>query len=145
MQREELARIAEDNLAAWNRHDPDAIASFFAEDAVLYDEALPEPVRGPGGVREVAAGYLRAFPDLKVESIERVIDGNTMVDCWRVSGTHEGELMGVAPTHRRIMSEGCTITHFGEDGKVHDDHMFWNPAKLMEQLGATAGAGAAMS
>ncbi len=41
-----LQDFADRYLAAWNAHDPDAVAAHVAEDVIWRDPALPEPARG---------------------------------------------------------------------------------------------------
>ena len=50
--------------AAWNAHDPDAVAAVFTEDAVVRDAGSSDVEIGPGAVRERAARLFAAFPDL---------------------------------------------------------------------------------
>src|SRR3954470_4785912 len=92
-------RVVNDaTYVAWNAHDPDAVAAVFAPDAVLREMGRREAFTGRTAVRERAAALLRAFPDLHLERIELVIDGARHADRWVMTGTHQGELFGLAPT-----------------------------------------------
>src|SRR3990172_13261064 len=42
----EYERVTRENLEALNRHDAEAVASFYTEDAVFEDITQPEPIRG---------------------------------------------------------------------------------------------------
>jgi len=56
--------------AAMTKHDhPDAVANAYATDAVAYDPMYPEPLRGRDANRKEAAGFIRAFPDLRFEIV----------------------------------------------------------------------------
>jgi len=46
-----------------------------------------------------------------------VAEGDYVVERFTVSGTHRGELMGAAPTHRTVAMHGINIFRF-EDGKI---------------------------
>jgi steroid delta-isomerase-like uncharacterized protein len=134
-----LARAVEVNDAtyvAWNAHDPDAVAAVFADDAVTRDAGSTEVAVGPGAVRERAARLFAAFPDLRLERVELVIDGPRHADRWVLSGTHEGDLLGLAPTGRQIRVEGATFTVMNDDGLVAEDHHYMDLAGLLTQLGA---------
>ncbi len=120
--------------AAWNAHDADAVASVFAEDAVVREVGNPLEVRGRDGVRARAATLLAAFPDFHLERIALVIDGERHADRWVMTGTHRGELFGLAPTGRRVRIEGATFTRLGPDGLVVEDVHFTDLAGLMAQL-----------
>jgi steroid delta-isomerase-like uncharacterized protein len=121
--------------AAWNAHDPEAVAAVFAPDAVLL-EAGREPFRGRDAIRERARALLTAFPDLTLERLELVIDGERHADRWVMTGTHRGELLGLAPTGRRVRVEGATFTRLDRDGLVAEDVHFSDTMTLLAQLGA---------
>jgi len=121
--------------AAWNAHDPDAVAAVFSTDAELFEAGRPEPFRGRAAIRERARALLLAFPDLTLERIELVIDDERHADRWVMTGTHRGELFGLAPTGRRVRVEGVTFSHLGADGLVVRDVHFSDTLTLMAQLG----------
>jgi steroid delta-isomerase-like uncharacterized protein len=131
------ARTMEVNDAtyrAWNAHDADAVAAVFAENAVIHEIGGAGEMRGRAAVRERAAALLTAFPDLDLERLDLVIDGDRHADRWVLSGTHRGPLFGIAPTGRRIRVEGCTFTRLGADGLVVEDVHMSDVAGLMAQL-----------
>jgi steroid delta-isomerase-like uncharacterized protein len=121
--------------AAWNAHDPDAVAAVFAENAVLSEVGRPGDVRGRAAIRERAAMLLEAFPDFRLERIELVIDGARHADRWVMTGTHRGPLFGLPPTGRAVRVEGATFTRLGADGLVVEDVHLTDFAGLMTQLG----------
>ena len=119
--------------AAWNAHDPDAVAAVFAEDAVVREAGMPE-LRGREAVRLRAAMLIGAFPDLQLERIDLLIDGDRHADRWVLSGTHRGVFLGIAPTGRRVRLEGATFTRLDADGLVAEDRHFADLAGLIAQL-----------
>jgi steroid delta-isomerase-like uncharacterized protein len=121
--------------AAWNAHDPDAVAAVFSADAELFEAGRSEPFRGRAAIRERAQALLTAFPDLTLERVELVIDGERHADRWVMTGTHRGELFGLAPTGRRARVEGATFSRLGADGLVVQDVHFSDTMTLMAQLG----------
>lgn len=44
MSKQELERIDDLGMAAWDNHKPDAFADLFADEFVLRDTTLPEPL-----------------------------------------------------------------------------------------------------
>jgi steroid delta-isomerase-like uncharacterized protein len=121
--------------AAWNAHDPDAVAAVFAENAVLSEVGRPGDVRGRAAIRERAAMLLGAFPDFRLERIALVIDGDRHADRWVMTGTHRGPLFGLPATGRAVRVEGATFTRLGPDGLVAEDVHLTDFAGLMAQLG----------
>lgn len=120
--------------AAWNAHDPDAVAAIFAERAEMIDTGNPEPIRGRRAIRERAAGLLAAFSDFRLERVELPIDPPCNADRWLASGVHSGEFAGLAATGTAIHVAGCTFSHFDEHGLVDRDVNFWDVPALMTQL-----------
>lgn len=120
--------------AAWNAHDPDAVAAVFGVDAVVREVATGQESRGRDAVRARAAALFTAFPDLTLERIDLVIDGERHADRWVLSGTHRGELFGMPATGKRVRIEGATFTRMGGDGLVAEDFHFSDMLGLMAQL-----------
>jgi predicted ester cyclase len=77
-----------------------------------------------------------AFPDLTLTRVDLVIDGPRHADRWILTGSHEGALLGLAPTGRRLRVEGATFTVMNDDGMVAEDHHYVDLAGLLTQLGA---------
>lgn len=123
--------------AAWNDHDADSVAAVFAADAVLREAGQTAELRGRAAVRARAAALLAAFPDFRLERLTLIIDGPAHADRWRMTGTHRGELFGIAPTGRTVSIEGATFTRLGPDGLVIEDIHFTDMASLLAQLGVT--------
>jgi steroid delta-isomerase-like uncharacterized protein len=110
-----------------------------AADAVGHDPALPEPVKGPEGLKEAARGYRAAFPDLKLTADTVIAEGDIVAIRWIARGTHKGDLFGIAPTGRETTVTGITIDrHAG--GKIVESWTNWDTLGLLQQLGAVPSA-----
>jgi predicted ester cyclase len=53
-------------------------------------------------VREWLGAFRRSFPDLRMELVELVAEGHTVVGRFACSATHTGEWRGHPPTGRRF-------------------------------------------
>ncbi|MEO8604963.1 MAG: ester cyclase [bacterium] len=120
--------------AAWNAHDADAVAAVFAEDPVVREIVGAGESGGRDAVRARAAALMAAFPDLRLERVALVIDGDHHADRWILSGTHRGELFGFAPTGKAVRVEGATFSRLGRDGLVIEDVHLSDVAGLLAQL-----------
>ena len=74
------------------------------------------------------------FPDLHFDMIQILADGEFVVSRWTAKGTHRGELMGIPPTNRRTIVNGCTVSQV-RAGKIVHEWLFWDTGHLMKQLG----------
>jgi steroid delta-isomerase-like uncharacterized protein len=110
-----------------------------AADAVGHDPALPEPVKGPEGLKEAARGYRAAFPDLKLTADTVIAEGDTVAIRWIATGTHKGDLFGIAPTGKEATITGITIDRHA-DGKIVESWTNWDTLGLLQQLGAVPSA-----
>jgi carboxymethylenebutenolidase len=102
---------------------------------------------GRAGVEEFYATQLigQFFPpDVEFIPISRTADGERLVDEMVIRFTHTepiGHLLpGVAPTGRRV--EIALVVIVGvRDGKVAYEHIYWDQAGLLAQLGLLDPAG----
>ena len=109
------------------------------KDAVGHDPALPEPVKGPEGLKESARGYREAFPDLEAIVEEILAEGDLVATRWTCRGTQKGELFGISPTGKQVTVSGITIDRY-VDGKLAESWSNWDTLGLMQQLGAVPAA-----
>jgi steroid delta-isomerase-like uncharacterized protein len=135
MTRRQMLDRAETALAAWNRGDADGVVADMAEDVIWRDIALGMPMQGREAMREAVHAYMTAFPDLRVEVSSFTVDGLRMVQEWTSTGTHTGQLMGLAPTGRWTKTYGAIVTTWDDDGCVIEGSVYWNPLVMFRQLG----------
>ena len=90
---------------------------------------------GPEALKGLLAAYRTAFPDLHIEIEEMVSAGNKTVISFTLSGTHEGDLMGIAASGRQVKVSGMILSHF-ENGKIVEEWESYNEMEMMQQLGA---------
>ena len=129
-----LDRAAE-ALAAWNRGDSAAVVANMADDVIWRDVALGMPLQGRPALQQAAQAYMIAFPDMRIEVSSYTIDGPRLVQEWMSTGTHQGELMGMAPTGRWIENYGALVTTCDDHGLVIEGSVYWNPLAMFRQLG----------
>jgi steroid delta-isomerase-like uncharacterized protein len=106
----------------------------FAPDYVDHDPAMPEDIRGPEGFKEYVSIFRTAFPDIHLEIEDQVAEGDKVVTRWTGTGTHEGDLMGIAPTGNKVTLPGMEIVRIS-GGKLAEGWEGYDSMVLMEQLG----------
>ncbi|MBI2912167.1 MAG: ester cyclase [Chloroflexi bacterium] len=123
-----------DLLAAWNRHDANGIAGFYARGYVGTDVADADPRRGPEGARASAARYFNAFPDLHLVAEEIIVQGDRAALVWRARGTQRGPFMNIPATGRSVEFHGVSVLTIA-GGKVTHSLSIWDLAGLLRSLG----------
>jgi steroid delta-isomerase-like uncharacterized protein len=111
----------------------DALAEVYAEDVVLHEP--DEDVRGIEGLKQFVSMIRSAIPDLRITLEDDIAEGDKVVSRWSAQGTHQGELMGIAPTSNQVLITGITI-HRIEEGKIVEEWENWDALGLMQQIGA---------
>jgi carboxymethylenebutenolidase len=110
---------------------------------------VPSMVGGSGreGVRAFYADHLigKFFPpDVEFTDVSRTIGDGRLVDELIISFTHTQEiewmLPGVAPTGRPVTVAFVVIVGV-EDGKIAYEHIYWDQATVLVQLGLLDPAG----
>jgi len=117
----------------FNAGELDAVEQFVAPDHQNHDPTAPAVPAGPKGVRQLVQEYREAFPDLHFEIEEIFASGDRVAHRWTMSGTHEGEIMDVAPTGRRVNVSGIEINRIAR-GKVAESWAVSDSSGLREQL-----------
>ena len=107
----------------------------------LVDHTAP-PGLPPGveGAKRTLGIYLAAFPDLHVTMEDMIAEGDRVVVRWTASGTHKGDLMGIAPTGRRVTVTGIAIDRIA-GGKTVEHWEVFDQMGLMQQLGVIPAQG----
>jgi steroid delta-isomerase-like uncharacterized protein len=116
-----------------NQKNVQAIDELVIEDFV---EHIPFPGQGPGreGLRYAVAIMLSAFPDTHWTVDEQIAEGEKVVTRFTMSGTHQGDFLGIPPTGRLIQVWGIVIDVVRE-GKFAESRIIMDMPGLMQQLG----------
>ncbi len=135
------AQVLDEHLRdEFELRDADATMATMAADPYL--EHVPVGTGGSG--REAVHRFYRDdfipnWPeDTKTESVSRTIGADRIVDELIVSFTHSMEmpaiLPGLAPTGRRVELPHAVVVGL-RDGLVHHEHIYWDQASALVQLG----------
>ena len=105
----------------FNRHDVDAILSYFADDCVFESPRGPERwgrrFVGKADVRQGLVARFEGIPDVRYEDGDHFACGSRGVSEWTISGSSvDGD---------RIDVRGCDLWTFGDDGRIVCKNSFW--------------------
>jgi steroid delta-isomerase-like uncharacterized protein len=132
--RVDLERLSERFLTSMNRHDPRALASLYAVDCRV-DSPMFAAVHGRAAVEASFRQWFTIFPDVEFKAESTVIDPPTMVVTTLNTATHEGELFGLGPTHKRIEFRVVRLVTVNEDGLIASERRIYDFTGLLVQLG----------
>lgn len=102
----------------------------------------PGPNQGPGaqGYIDLFAEMRSAFPDLKATPEHITADEDTIALAYTVTGTHQGDFQGIAPTGKTIKARGVQIARF-VDGQMVERWGSSDELGILKQLGAEVKTG----
>jgi predicted ester cyclase len=108
---------------------------------LVADDFVEHGGGGPGfpptkeGTLEFFRSLLAAFPDMRLTVEDLIAGGDKAVARVKVTGTHNGEFMGVPPTGTRVGVELIDIQRFDNAGLVCEHWGVADMLSLMQQLG----------
>ena len=101
-------------------------------------EALPGLSNDASAVKEFFGMMFNAFPDLRIEIIDLLADGDKAVARCTMSGTHKGTFMDIPATGKHFEIAVIDIIRF-EGDKVAEHWGITDQMAMMEQLGVVPG------
>jgi steroid delta-isomerase-like uncharacterized protein len=117
-----------------NAGDVDKIDELLVEDFVEHEE-LPGLSQDREGVKQFFRQLRSAFPDVRFQPEDVISEGELTAARYTMTGTHEGEFMGVPPTGKQVTVSGIDIVRL-RDGKGLEHWGQFDAMGLMQQLGA---------
>lgn len=91
-------------------------------------------IHGPEGFKEFVTTMRTAFPDLHVTIEEIMAEGEKVAARVIMRGTFKGELMGIAPTGKKLEFQEAVFVRF-ENGREVEAKAYGNMKSFNEQLG----------
>jgi steroid delta-isomerase-like uncharacterized protein len=104
------------------------------EPDVLIRTPLPVKTSGAQALKEVFARLHRALPDLHVTVEDLIAEGDKVVGRNSVTGTHQGDYMGLSPTGKSVTYSEIFIMRF-VDGRIAETWGVVDVFSQMKQLG----------
>ena len=90
------------------------------------DHVNDATLHGYEGGRESVGFYRAIFNELSMGVDDQVTEGNRVASRWIINGTYHG---------RAVALRGITISRFGEDGRILEDHAHSDTISLARQIG----------
>ena len=136
MAEQESLQVGRELVEALNAHDVERMVATLDEGVVLESDGYPEsPVNGHEGFRQLIQIYFSAFRDLHWESEQEIASGDYVVLRVRGTGTHRGDLGGIAPTNRQVDLHLCENSE-AKNGKIVHGWLYFDTGTMLRQMGA---------
>jgi len=120
----------------WNEGRFDQFDEYIAHDLAghIVAEGGPQTL-DPETMQQRIVAVRRAFPDFSLVADDEMAVDDKVIARWTMSGTHQGEFLGIPATGRKAAWTGISIFRLNGDKIVE----FWtqmDAVGLMRQLGA---------
>lgn len=121
----------------WNKQSEAAIDEMCDENVVAngLTDAEGNTVRGIEAYKNLHRAFVSAYPNIKITVEDTISDGDKMAARCRVSATHTGEGLGLAPTDQPVEFTGMTLIKL-KDGKIVEAWNEFDFMKMYSQVGA---------
>jgi steroid delta-isomerase-like uncharacterized protein len=132
----EVTNVIRKYIDAVNADNPRQVEPLLADNVKWSSPAGKRT--GHEETRKYMERWFTAFPDLKLEQVNTMIDGDqAAVEC-RLVGTHRGnfasDLGTFTPTQKRINVDLINMLKI-QNGKISEIRVFYDSAEIMDQLG----------
>lgn len=108
---ETMINTADDNIAQ----------EIISESAAFYTPASSEPLYGGKGYLSIVHWMRSGFSDVQWKAEDMIVNEDKVAVLWRLTGTHDGEFLGIPKTGKKINTTVMNFYYFNEDGKVIND------------------------
>ena len=96
-----------------------------------------QELEGPEALKGLLAAYRVAFPDLNVSIDDLVNGGEKVAVSITLTGTHQGDLMGIPATGRPVNLQGMILSNF-RDGRIVEEFEVLDMLAMFQQLGVVS-------
>ncbi|MBK8905385.1 MAG: ester cyclase [Anaerolineaceae bacterium] len=129
-----LESIIRNAVAFFNNGDLEKYLELYAEDAALH-YLPPQLPGGAAGARLFYGMFMAAFPDIYIDVQDILVDGDRTAVRIILTGTHQGELMGIPASGKPVSVSAISILRFA-GSKCVERWSELDMMGLMTQIGA---------
>ena len=116
----------------WNRWNF-ALADELIAEAVVFRGSLGVSVQGREDFKEYMRAIRRAFPDFHNRIEELIAENDRVAARLTYTGTHQGNVLGIAPTGRRVNYAGVALFRV-VDNRIAEGWVLGDVHGLVQQL-----------
>jgi predicted ester cyclase len=101
---------------------------------IVWHDVTGIDIRGLRDFKKSMDEFFKAFPDNHFTIHDIVAEGDKVATRYTITGTHKGELMGIAPTNKKITLMALEIDRIVR-GKFVEGWISFDTMGMMQQLG----------
>ena len=116
----------------WNSKNLAVMDELVAPNFVFHNSV--QTLYGPGGFKQFAITYHKAFPDAHFTIEDVIAEGDMVALRWMTRATHSGELLGIPPSGKEVTVTGITITLISNGRSVESWGEF-DALGMLQQIG----------
>lgn len=125
MTREQAGEFASRWLPAWTGNDPERLASFYSDDAVYLDPAVPAGVRGKEELLAYFRRLLAANPDWVWTQVEAIPMEGGFLNKWHAR---------IPVGEGAVECIGVCFVQFDEQGKIRRNEVYFDRHPLLVEI-----------
>lgn len=125
---------------AFEARDAKKFGALFTDDVTLNVSGRPD-VHGRAGAEQGFAHVMSTYGKARFKAKRVFTKGDVAIVEWTMSGTHEGALHGIDPTHKPVGFNGAEVDRFAPDGRIKERHLYFDQATPLGQIGKPIGDG----
>lgn len=119
-----------------NTADEELAEELVAKEAPFYTPASPEPLYGGQGYLSVVYWMRSGFSNVQWHIKDMVADTDKIAVNWELTGTHDGDFMGIKPTNKNISVSVMNFYYFNKEGKITNDIAAEGMIGILRGIGA---------
>ncbi|MCB0572589.1 MAG: ester cyclase [Phaeodactylibacter sp.] len=121
-------------IEAWNSGEPARILAFYGQEYEGQEISDPKGQHGRQGVEQMIRKFFDAFPDLAIQPIDWVCEGDKVSLYWEATGTHNGRILNIPPTRKKVAIQGASLIQV-KDGLIISGRHLWDLAAMLRHIG----------
>jgi steroid delta-isomerase-like uncharacterized protein len=120
----------------WNERREDLIDQLMSPDAVAHGLGSG-PIQGAAAFKPFFRAFIAAVPDLKLEIVRMIVEGDMVATHVHSTGTHRGDGLGGRATNKPVQFDGMIISRV-KNGQIVEGWNCIDFLTLYQQLGWVA-------
>lgn len=104
--------------------------------ASFFTPASPKPLYGGKGYLSVVHWMRKGFSDVSWHIKDIAVTDDKAAVQWELTGTHDGEFLGIKPTNKKISVCVMNFYYFNSEGKITNDIAAEGMIGIFRSIGA---------